>query len=129
MMMMMRYAVLLALSCLAASPAHTQTAPMPGMPHDMAPVPGEAASTTAYKNAIETMHKDMMIDYTGNADRDFVAGMIPHHEGAIGMAQVELKFGNDPELRKLARQIITDQTREIALMRRWQTKHGQKHAE
>ncbi len=70
-----------------------------------------------------------MIDYTGDADRDFAAGMIPHHQGAIDMARVELKYGNDPELRKLARQIVAHQTSEIALLRRWQTKHGQKHAE
>jgi uncharacterized protein (DUF305 family) len=114
---------------LASLPAQAQQAPMPGMSPGKPAPSGEAASTTAYKEAMEAMHKNMMVDYTGNADRDFTATMIPHHQGAIGMAQVELHYGNDPELRSLARRIIADQTREIALMRRWQAKHGQKHAE
>ncbi len=125
----MRYAAVLALWCLAAVPARAQTTPIPGVPHHSAPQSGEAASTAAYRDAMETMHKNMDIEYTGDADRDFVAGMIPHHQGAIDMARVELKFGNDPELRSLARRIIADQSREITLMRRWQAKHGEKHAD
>lgn len=123
----MRYALVLALACLVAIPARAQS-PMPGMAHGE-PVPGEAPSTTAYKTAMDVMMKNMAVDYTGNADRDFVAGMIPHHQGAIDMARVELKYGNDPQLRKMAREIIAAQTKEIAFMRRWQAKHGQKQAQ
>lgn len=124
----MRLTLVLMFACLAISPASAQMPPMPGMPHEPAPVPGEAPSTTAFKAATDAMHKNMAIDYTGNADQDFVAGMISHHQGAIDMAKVELQYGKDPAVKKLARGIIEAQTREIAQMRRWQTKHGQKQA-
>ena len=56
---------------------------------------------------------------TGNPDRDVLAGMIPHHQGAIDMAEVELKHGKDPKVRKLAQDIIKAQKREIAQMQAW----------
>ena len=64
---------------------------------------------------------------TGNADRDFVAMMIPHHQGAIDMAEVELKYGKDPMLRRLAKNIVSAQQREIKEMREWQTRHPATH--
>lgn len=66
----------------------------------------------------------MSITYSGNPDKDFVAGMIPHHQGAIDMARVELQYGKDPQLRKLARNIIDAQEKEIAFMKTWQAKHA-----
>jgi len=84
----------------------------------------DAASTTAFKAANMRMHRDMDIAYSGNADVDFVRGMIPHHQGAIDMAKIELAHGKDPELRKLAESIIADQEREIAAMRDWLKKNG-----
>ena len=66
------------------------------------------------------------VPYTGNADDDFVSHMIPHHEGAVDMAEVEAKHGKDPQLKRLAQQIITNQRHEIEFMKRWQTKHGGK---
>lgn len=60
---------------------------------------------------------------TGDPDRDFVAMMLPHHQGAVDMAKVELRYGHDPVLRRLARNIVAAQDREIELMRHWQTTH------
>ena len=89
-----------------------------------APVPGEPASTTAYRTAMTKMDQGMAITYSGDADKDFVAGMIPHHQGAIDMAQVELQYGTDPHLRKLANDVVAAQRKEIAFMKSWQAKHA-----
>jgi uncharacterized protein (DUF305 family) len=88
--------------------------------HTMAqPAAGDSPSTAAYIAANETMHRDMNIAFTGDADVDFVRGMIAHHQGAIDMAKVQLAHGDDPAIRKLAGEIIAAQEAEIALMRAW----------
>lgn len=58
----------------------------------------------------------------GSPDRSFAELMIPHHRGAIQMAEAELRLGKDPELRPLATKIIADQQREIAQLERWLAK-------
>ena len=74
-------------------------------------------STKAYEAANAKMHKDMAITYTGDADKDFLRGMIPHHQGAIDMARIVLQYGRDPKVKALAEQIIKDQEAEIAAMK------------
>jgi uncharacterized protein (DUF305 family) len=68
--------------------------------------------------AMDQMHKDMMSPMpTGDADRDFLATMIPHHEGAVEMARLVLIHGKDPLVRRLAEEIIAGQQSEIEAMR------------
>lgn len=89
-----------------------------------APVAAESASTKAYRAANAKMHAGMNIEFSGDAEVDFVRGMIPHHEGAIDMAKVLLAHGKDQKLRKLAADIIQAQEREIAEMRAWLKSKG-----
>lgn len=82
-------------------------------------------SSLAFHGINAKMHTAMDIAFTGNADADFVKGMIPHHAGAVDMARTVLAFGKDPEIRKLAEEIIKAQESEIALMQGWLKKNGQ----
>lgn len=76
------------------------------------------AFAQALATAMDQMHKDMMSPMpTGDADRDFLATMIPHHEGAVEMARLVLIHGKDPLVRRLAEEIIAGQQSEIEAMR------------
>lgn len=81
-----------------------------------AAVPQADEFSTAMMGAMERMHGAMTIPPTNDPDRDFARMMIPHHQGAIDMAEIELRFGKDQRLRRLAQGIIVEQHQEIALM-------------
>ena len=70
------------------------------------------------------MHRDMDIAFTNDADADFVRSMIPHHQGAIDMARVALKYAKDEQTVVWAAAIIREQEAEMAEMREWLKKRG-----
>ena len=78
----------------------------------------------AFRTAMNKMHQAMPMEFTGQADVDFVKSMIPHHQGAIDMAKVELQYGKDPKLREMAKEIIAAQEKEIAEMQAWLKANG-----
>jgi DUF305 family protein family protein len=70
--------------------------------------------------SLDKMHMAMgEVKRSGVSDVDFVKLMIPHHQAAIDMAKTQLLYGKDPQMRRLAQEIITDQQLEIELMQRW----------
>ena len=86
---------------------------------------GQADDWSEFNASMEKMHMAMgAVERSGDADVDFVKLMVPHHQGAIDMAKVQLLHGKDPEMRRLAQEIITDQQLEIELMQRWLKSHA-----
>jgi hypothetical protein len=80
-------------------------------------VPDEAAFLTENDAAMNRMMSGMAAKPTGDIDRDFVAMMAPHHQGAIDMAVIELRYGKNETLRRIAQEIIVDQMQEIDAMK------------
>src|SRR5260370_14547084 len=66
--------------------------------------------------AVKRMHADMHVPFTGDADRDFARMMIPHHQGAIDMALVEIRYGKATRLKRLAQEIIVNHQQETAVL-------------
>jgi uncharacterized protein (DUF305 family) len=75
-------------------------------------------------SSMEKMHGAMAsVEPSGKSDVDFVRLMLPHHQAAIDMAKAQLSYGTDPQMRRLAQEIITDQQSEIVLMQLWLKQH------
>jgi uncharacterized protein (DUF305 family) len=84
---------------------------------------GQSPADVNWSELIASMDKMHMameaIKRSGNSDVDFVRLMLPHHQAAIDMAKTQLLYGKDPQMRRLAQEIITDQQLEIELMQHW----------
>lgn len=84
------------------------------------------AQDAGYQAEMDAVHKKMMEDMTamkstGDPDMDFAMMMMPHHQGAIDMAEVQLKYGKDPTLKEMARKIIEAQKAEIEEFEKWRS--------
>jgi hypothetical protein len=88
--------------------------------HSMGQMATHDTSWVALMKNMETMHAGMAdVKPSGNEDADFANLMLPHHRAAVDMARTELLYGNDPQMRRLAQEIINDQESEIQLMQLW----------
>lgn len=97
------------------------SAPAPASSPTPAAAPAKSAEAAFMQEnmvAMDRMMADMNVPSSGNIDRDFTRMMIPHHQGAIDMAEALLRYTRNEELKALARGIIAKQREEIAIMRR-----------
>jgi uncharacterized protein (DUF305 family) len=114
-------------ACLGASMSVCLAQERPAMPvmqshaHPGSEAPATPSSESQFLAANEEAMGKMMADMaaapTGDIDRDFVAMMVPHHQGAIDMAQIILRYGKNEQLKRLAQEIIVTQQQEIAAMK------------
>jgi hypothetical protein len=86
-------------------------------PPQQAATPDENAFLAENEAAMSKMMSAMEAKPTGDIDRDFVAMMVPHHQGAIDMAVLQLRYGKNEQLRRIAQEIIVGQMQEIAAMK------------
>jgi len=115
------FSLLLGGAALASAPewlaltAKVGGAAMPALPAEICS--RETLFMAENQAAMSKMMDGMNIQPSGDVDRDFSAMMIPHHQGAIDMAQAELRHGQNEQLRRIAQEIIVEQQQEIAAMR------------
>nr|WP_315038534.1 DUF305 domain-containing protein [uncultured Neisseria sp.] len=114
------------LSAVAVS-NYAQANEQPHQAHMNMPMSTGSAMQQELMQGMNQMNQDMMAaaQYK-DPDVAFAAGMLPHHIGAVKMAEVELKYGKDPEMRKLAEDIINAQQAEIEQMQKWLKAHNKK---
>ncbi|MBB4010559.1 DUF305 domain-containing protein [Allorhizobium taibaishanense] len=93
------------------------TAPVPANGNATSDLSSEKAYLDQNNAAMDKMMADMEVKPSGDVDRDFVAMMTPHHQGAIDMALAVLKYGKNEQLKRIAQEIIVDQQQEIAAMK------------
>jgi len=92
----------------------------PQDPHFMGHIATDDSNRTALMKNMETMHAAMTaVEPSGTSDADFASLMLPHHQAAVDMARTELLYGSDPQMRRLAQEIIADQESEIQLIQLW----------
>lgn len=83
------------------------------------------AMQQAYAKGMDAMHDEMAVGIADpNPDMAFARGMLPHHKGAVDMAEVQLQYGKDPEMRQLAQEVIDAQQPEIEQMQNWIKANG-----
>ncbi|WP_283121167.1 CopM family metallochaperone [Neisseria subflava] len=106
---------------------YVQANEQPHQAHMNMPMSTDSAMQQELMQGMNQMNQDMMAaaQYK-DPDVAFAAGMLPHHIGAVKMAEVELKYGKDPEMRKLAEDIIKAQQAEIEQMQKWLKAHNKK---
>ncbi|HFC8456621.1 TPA: DUF305 domain-containing protein [Neisseria subflava] len=106
---------------------YAQANEQPHQAHMNMPMSTDSAMQQELMQGMNQMNQDMMAaaQYK-DPDVAFAAGMLPHHIGAVKMAEVELKYGKDPEMRKLAEDIINAQQAEIEQMQKWLKAHNKK---
>jgi uncharacterized protein (DUF305 family) len=113
-----RFAILLVLICSVTVAAETQ---------DSHSHSNDATSGPEWAELMESMDKMhgvmVSLDSSCDGDVDFVKLMLPHHQAAIDMAKTELVYGKDPQMHRLAQEVITDQQSEIELMQLWLKQH------
>lgn len=116
----LRLSALAASMLLAAPAAFAQTGAATATAQSM-PMTSEQQ---AMMQTMEKMNRDMMAGmHVPGPDQSFAAMLLPHHQGAVEMAQAYLKGGKDPELRRMAEKTVTDQEKDILELREWQAKH------
>jgi uncharacterized protein (DUF305 family) len=111
-----------------ASSMMVATIATPSSPHRSLMTGGSAAASPewlALQKSMRKMHAEMMSARPSDSgDLDFVTLMLPHHRAAVEMAKTQLLYGTDPQMRRLAQEIVTEQQSEIELMQLWLEQRG-----